>query len=171
MPPWAKRYWAAACLGSRRCPRRGAGDPSGPRRPRSLRKCRGRLHQAPRLQPRFSYHALRPCWLTLWLGPAVNYGRSWAFCTLALITHPLLDASPFMARNGFGRAPGARILSSIFIVDPAYTLPTPRHWRNALAAAPGRFPDGLAQRPGPGPYHPLPGGIARRQSSRRGSGR
>ena len=68
--------------------------------------------------------------------------------------------------------PGARIpLVDLHCRPGLHPTPTPRHWRNALAAAPGRFPDSLAQRPGPGPYHPLPGGIARRQSSHRGSGR
>jgi len=63
-----------------------------------------------------------PLWR--WLGPAVSYGRSWAFCTLALVTHPLLDGFTVYGTQWFWPSTRAPVsLSSIFIVDPAYTLP------------------------------------------------
>ena len=54
----------------------------------------------------------------------MSYGRSWAFCTLALVTHPLLDGFTVYGTQWFWPSTRAPVsLSSIFIVDPAYTLP------------------------------------------------
>lgn len=54
----------------------------------------------------------------------LSYPRAWALCALALVTHPLLDGFTVYGTQLFWplKSPPVSI-SSIFIIDPAYTLP------------------------------------------------
>lgn len=62
-------------------------------------------------------------WLLHRWRPAISFRRWLAFCGLVLVTHPLLDAFTTYGTQliwPFGEPVG---LSSMFIIDPLYTLP------------------------------------------------
>lgn len=66
-------------------------------------------------------------WLALrrWWAPVRNSPRAWlAAITLTLLTHPLLDAHTVYGTQLFWPIPSApEMWSTLFIVDPLYTLP------------------------------------------------
>tara|TARA_B100000614_G_scaffold261993_1_gene293694 strand:- start:123362 stop:124462 length:1101 start_codon:yes stop_codon:yes gene_type:complete len=55
--------------------------------------------------------------------PAPGLGRWWAFTTLVLLTHPLLDAFTTYGTQLWWPLGAPVALNSVFIIDPLYTLP------------------------------------------------
>ena len=55
--------------------------------------------------------------------PAITLWRWWAFTGLCLLTHPLLDAFTTYGTRLFWPLGDPVAISSIFIIDPLYTLP------------------------------------------------
>lgn len=56
--------------------------------------------------------------------PRASFGGWWLLCFLVLVTHPLLDTCTVYGTQLFWPIdPTPLFISSIFIVDPAYTLP------------------------------------------------
>ncbi|MCG8392282.1 MAG: metal-dependent hydrolase [Pseudomonadales bacterium] len=75
--------------------------------------------------------------------PAIGLWRWWAFTGLCLMTHPLLDAFTTYGTQLFWPFGPPVAISSIFIIDPLYTLPLlagvlyacwrPRRWPSLVA--------------------------------------
>lgn len=55
--------------------------------------------------------------------PGPGFGRWWAFTTLVLLTHPLLDAFTTYGTQLWWPVGPPVALNSVFIIDPLYTLP------------------------------------------------
>ncbi|MED5388357.1 MAG: metal-dependent hydrolase [Pseudomonadota bacterium] len=55
--------------------------------------------------------------------PTLSLGRWWAFTGLCLLTHPLLDAFTTYGTRLFWPLGEPVAISSVFIIDPLYTLP------------------------------------------------
>ncbi len=62
-------------------------------------------------------------WLLQRWRPAISLWRWWAFTGLCLLTHPLLDAFTTYGTRLFWPLGDPVAISSIFIIDPLYTLP------------------------------------------------